>query len=42
MKAFSRSLFQIEKSKEARRNIMTLFAVLLNITNVDGAFDLYK
>jgi hypothetical protein len=42
MKAFSRSLFQIEKSKEARRNIMTLFAVLLNCSNVDGAFDLYE
>ncbi len=42
MNAFSRSLFQIEKSKEARRNIMTLFAILLNCSNVEGAFDLYE
>lgn len=42
MKAFSRSLAKVEKSKEARRRIMTLFAVLLNCYNMDGAFDLYE
>jgi hypothetical protein len=42
MKAFSRSLHKIENSREARHQLMTLFAVLLNCYNVDGAFDLYE
>ncbi|CAF4028148.1 unnamed protein product, partial [Adineta steineri] len=42
MKAFSRSLFKINVSKDTHHNLMTFFAVLLNSTNFDGAFDLYK
>jgi hypothetical protein len=42
MKAFARSLYIIEKSKEARRQCMSLFAILLNSTDVKGAFDLYE
>ncbi|CAF3209067.1 unnamed protein product [Rotaria sp. Silwood2] len=42
MKVFSRSLNKIETSKDARRQITTLFAVLLNCHNVDGAFDLFE
>ncbi|CAF4600091.1 unnamed protein product, partial [Rotaria sp. Silwood2] len=42
MKVFSRSLNKIETSKDAHRQITTLFAVLLNCHNVDGAFDLFE
>ena len=42
MKAFARSLYKIENSKEARRRLMSLFATLLNSNTVDGAFDLYE
>ncbi|CAF3030332.1 unnamed protein product [Rotaria sp. Silwood2] len=42
MKVFSRSLNKIETSKDAHRQITTLFAVLLNCHNVDGAFDSFE
>ena len=42
MKAFSRSLHKIETSTDARRQIMMLFAILLNSYNIDGIFDLYE
>ena len=42
MKAFSRSLFKIKKSKDTRRRIMILFDVLLNCYNFDSAFNLYE
>ena len=42
MKAFARSLYKIENSKEARRRLMSLFATLLNSNTTDGAFDLYE
>lgn len=41
LKAFSRSLYKIEPTKNIRQQIMTLFAVLLNCYNPDGAFDLF-
>ncbi|CAF1436149.1 unnamed protein product [Didymodactylos carnosus] len=42
MKAFSRSLFKLDISKETRHYLMSLFAILLNSTDVEGAFDLYE
>lgn len=42
MKAFSRSLHKITQSKEAHRQLMTLFGILLNSTDIEGAFDLYE
>ena len=41
MKAFSRSLFKLNVSKETHHHLMTFFAVLLNSTDFEGAFDLY-
>jgi len=41
MKAFSRGLFKINVSKETHHHLMTLFAILLNCTDLEGAFDLY-
>jgi hypothetical protein len=42
MKGISRSLFKIETSRVTRKQLMTLFAVLLNGHDIDGAFDLYQ
>jgi hypothetical protein len=42
MKAFARSVNKIETSKEARRQLMLLFGILLESKNVDGAFGLYE
>ena len=42
MKAFARSLYRIEPSKDARRRLMSLFAILLNSNNINGAIDLYE
>ena len=42
MKAFSRSLFKLNLPKQNHYHLMTFFAVLLNSTDFDGAFDLYK
>lgn len=42
MKAFARSLNAIEKSKDARRQLMTLFATLLNSHHLSGVYDLYE
>ena len=41
MKAFSRSLFNLNVSKDKHRNLITLFAILLNSTNLHGAYLLY-
>ncbi|CAF2115689.1 unnamed protein product [Rotaria magnacalcarata] len=41
MKAFSRSLFKLNVSKDNRHALMSLFAVLLNSTNFHGALSLY-
>ena len=42
VKAFSRSLHKLTSPREARRKIMSLFAILLNTNNVNGAYDLYQ
>ena len=42
MKAFSRSLFKLNVGKNNHRHLMSLFAVLLNSTDLDGIFDLYS
>lgn len=42
MKAFSRSLSKLISAREARRNIMSLFVILLNTNNINGAYDLYQ
>ena len=42
LKAFARSLHKLERSREARHKVMSLFVTLLNTNNVDGAFDLYQ
>ncbi|CAF3842285.1 unnamed protein product [Rotaria sp. Silwood1] len=41
MKVFSRSLFKINVSKDNRRNLMSLFSILLNSTSFHGALTLY-
>jgi hypothetical protein len=41
MKAFSRSLFKLNVSKETHHHLMSFFAILLNSTEFEGAFDLY-
>ena len=41
-KAFARSLHKIENSKELRRQLMLLFAILLNSNDINGAFYLYE
>ncbi|CAF1144231.1 unnamed protein product [Didymodactylos carnosus] len=41
MKAFSRSLFKLNVSKETHHHLMSLFAILLNSTELEGAFVLY-
>ncbi len=41
MKAFSRSLFKLNVSKETRHHLMSLFSILLNSTDLDGTFVLY-
>jgi hypothetical protein len=42
LKAFARSLYKLASSREARRKIMSLFVILLNTNNVNGAYDLYQ
>jgi hypothetical protein len=42
MKAFSRGLFKVNVSKESHHHLMSLFAILLNTTELDGAFVLYS
>ena len=42
MKAFSRSLHKITQSKETHHQLMAVFGILLNTTDVNGAFDLYE
>lgn len=42
MKAFSRSLFKMQLSKENRQPLMSLYAILLNSTNMNGVYDLYE
>lgn len=42
MKAFSRSLHKITPSKEVHHQLMMLFGILLNSTDVEGAFNLYE
>jgi hypothetical protein len=42
MKAFSRSLFKLKVSKDTHHHLMTFFAILLNSTDFEGAFNLYK
>ncbi|CAF1378810.1 unnamed protein product [Didymodactylos carnosus] len=41
MKAFLRSLFKLNVSKETHHHLMSLFAILLNSTELEGAFVLY-
>ena len=41
-KVFARSLYKIENSKEACRQLMSLFAILLNSNNINSVFDLYE
>ena len=42
MKAFSRSLFALKVSTKTHSHLMTFFAILLNSTDFEGAFNLYK
>lgn len=42
MKAFSRSLFKLNITKETHRHLMSFFAVLLNSVEFTGAFNLFK
>lgn len=42
VKAFSRSLHNLESSREARFKIISLFVILLNVNNLHGAYDLYE
>lgn len=42
MKAFSRSLFKLNVSKDNRHALMSLFSILLNSTNLHGALTLYS
>ncbi len=42
IKAFCRSLHNLESSREARRKIISLFVILLNTNNESGAYDLYQ
>jgi hypothetical protein len=40
-KAFSRRLFKLNVAKDNHHHFMSLFAILLNSTDLEGAFDLY-
>ena len=42
MKAFAGSVYKIEASRDARRQLISLFAVLLNINTIDGAMHFYE
>ena len=42
IKAFSRGLHNLENSREARRKIISLFVILLNVNNIGGAYTLYE
>ena len=41
MKAFSRNLFKLNVPKQTHHDLMLLFAILLNTTELDGAFILF-
>lgn len=42
IKAFCRSAYKLEGSRNTRRKMISLFVVLLNTSNLNGAYDLYQ